>query len=111
MDEQLAKIRSGDLKLYALEKLMPADEAVALRRKYIEEETSADLTPIGKYTIPIDRVVTRNVENMIGCVQIPVGVAGPVVVNGEYAKGEFWLPLATTEGALIASINRGCGAI
>ncbi|HJK48162.1 MAG TPA: 3-hydroxy-3-methylglutaryl-CoA reductase, partial [Methanocorpusculum sp.] len=102
MDEQLAEIRSGDLKLYALEKLMPADEAVALRRKYIEEETSTDLTPIGKYTIPIDRVVTRNVENMIGCVQIPVGVAGPIVVNGEYAKGEFWLPLATTEGALIA---------
>ena len=111
MDEQLAKIRSGDLKLYALEKLMPVDDAVALRRKYIEEETSADLAPVGEYTIPIDRVVTRNIENMIGCVQIPVGVAGPVIVNGEYARGEFWLPLATTEGALIASINRGCGAI
>jgi hydroxymethylglutaryl-CoA reductase (NADPH) len=111
MDEQLAKIRLGDLKLYALEKLMPASEAVTLRRKYIEEETSSDLTPIGDYTIPIDSVVERNIENMIGCVQIPVGVAGPVSVNGEYAKGEFWLPLATTEGALIASINRGCGAI
>lgn len=48
---------------------------------------------------------------MIGCVQIPLGTAGPLSVNGEYAKGSFWIPLATTEGALIASINRGCSAI
>ena len=111
MDEQLAKIRSGDLKLYALEKMMPADDAVSLRRKYIEEETHADLSAVGRYSIPIDRLVTRNIENMIGCVQVPVGVAGPVLVHGEYAEGSFWLPLATTEGALVASINRGCGAI
>ncbi|HJJ30607.1 MAG TPA: hydroxymethylglutaryl-CoA reductase (NADPH) [Methanocorpusculum sp.] len=111
MHEYLAKIRSGDLKLYALEKSMPVDDAVTLRRKYIEEETDTDLSAIGAYTIPIDRVVTRNIENMIGCVQIPLGVAGPVAVKGEYANGDFWLPLATTEGALVASVNRGCGAI
>ena len=111
MHEYLAKIRSGDLKLYALEKSMPADDAVSLRRKYIEEETDTDLSAVGAYTIPIDRVVTRNIENMIGCVQIPLGVAGPVAVKGEYANGDFWLPLATTEGALVASVNRGCGAI
>jgi len=111
MDQPLSKIRSGELKLYALEKNMPADEAVSLRRTYIEEETHADLSAVGKYTIPIDRVVTRNIENMIGCIQIPVGVAGPILVKGEYAKNSYWLPLATTEGALVASINRGCGAI
>ncbi|MFA7023954.1 MAG: hydroxymethylglutaryl-CoA reductase, partial [Methanocorpusculum sp.] len=111
MDEYLAKIRSGDLKLYALEKSMPADDAVSLRRKYIEEETGTDLSAVGTYSIPIDRVVTRNIENMIGCVQIPLGVAGPLAVKGEYASGKYWLPLATTEGALVASINRGCGAI
>lgn len=111
MHEYLAKIRSGDLKLYALEKSMPVDDAVSLRRKYMEEETDTDLSAVGAYTIPIDRVVTRNIENMIGCVQIPLGVAGPVAVKGEYANGDFWLPLATTEGALVASVNRGCGAI
>ncbi len=111
MDEYLAKIRSGDLKLYALEKSLPADDAVSLRRKYIEEETGTDLSAVGNYTIPIDRIVTRNIENMIGCVQIPLGVAGPLAVKGEYANGDYWLPLATTEGALVASINRGCGAI
>ena len=48
------------------EKSLPADDAVSLRRKYIEEETGADLSAVGTYTIPIDRVVTRNIENMIG---------------------------------------------
>ena len=111
MDEYISKIRSGDLKLYALEKSLPADDAVSLRRTYIEEETGTDLSAVGTYTIPIERVVTRNIENMIGCVQIPLGVAGPLTVKGEYANGSFWLPLATTEGALVASINRGCSAI
>jgi hydroxymethylglutaryl-CoA reductase (NADPH) len=44
-------------------------------------------------------------------VQVPVGVAGPLIVKGEHAKGEYFLPLATTEGALVASVNRGCSAI
>ena len=48
---------------------------------------------------------------MIGTVQVPVGVAGPVFVQGEYAQGSYYLPLATTEGALVASVNRGCSAI
>ena len=111
MDNPQEKLRTGELKLYALEKYMEADEAVKIRREYIEEMTGADLSSVGKYTIPIDRVVSRNIENMIGCVQIPLGTAGPLSVNGEYAKGSFWIPLATTEGALVASINRGCSAI
>ncbi len=105
------KIRSGELKLYALEKNMPAADAVAARREYISEETGVSLSAIGDYTIPVDRVTSRNIENMIGCVQVPLGAAGPLVVCGEYASGAYWLPLATTEGALVASVNRGCSAI
>jgi len=48
---------------------------------------------------------------MIGAVQVPVGIAGPLKVSGQYANGEFYVPLATTEGALVASVNRGCKAI
>ncbi len=55
--------------------------------------------------------VKRNIENMVGAVQVPVGVAGPLKVKGEYADGSFYIPLATTEGALVASVNRGCGAV
>jgi hydroxymethylglutaryl-CoA reductase (NADPH) len=48
---------------------------------------------------------------MIGAVQVPLGVAGPLRINGEYANGEFYIPLATTEGALVASAHRGCSVI
>lgn len=49
----------------------------------------------------------RNIENFIGTVQIPVGIAGPLRVNGIFAHGDFHVPLATTEAALVASYHRG----
>lgn len=52
-----------------------------------------------------------NIENFIGAVSVPVGAAGPLLINGEHARGKTILPLATTEGALVASISRGCKAI
>jgi hydroxymethylglutaryl-CoA reductase (NADPH) len=52
-----------------------------------------------------------NIENFIGFTQVPTGVAGPVRIHGLDAKGEFYLPLSTSEGALVASISRGCQAI
>ncbi len=111
MDEYLQKLRSGALKLYALEQALPAAEAVAVRRAYIEAETGVALPTVGAYAISPDRVTRRNCENMIGAVQVPVGVAGPLRVRGEHADGSYWLPLATTEGALVASVNRGCSII
>jgi hydroxymethylglutaryl-CoA reductase (NADPH) len=48
-----------------------------------------------------------NIENFIGVAQIPIGLAGPIKINGEHAAGEFLIPLATTEGTLVASYNRG----
>ncbi|MCX6689586.1 MAG: hydroxymethylglutaryl-CoA reductase (NADPH) [Methanoregula sp.] len=110
-DQVLAKLRAGTLKLYELEKVLTPIDAVRVRREFIAGETKTSLEKVGTFSIDIERVVQRNCENMIGAVQVPVGVAGPVVVNGEYAKGTFWLPLATTEGALVASVNRGCSAI
>ena len=75
-----------------------------------EQETGTTLENIGIFSIDVERVVKRNCENMIGTVQVPVGVAGPVTVNGDMLRN-YWLPLATTEGALVASVNRGCSAI
>ncbi len=76
------------------------------RRKAAEEFTGANLETVSKYSFDPERA-SKNIENMIGTVQIPLGYAGPVRIFGEYADGEFLVPLATTEGALVASISRG----
>lgn len=52
-------------------------------------------------------VYSRNIENFIGTLQVPVGIAGPLRVNGLFAQGDYFLPLATTEAALVASFHRG----
>lgn len=55
--------------------------------------------------------VRGNTENYVGCIHVPMGVAGPLLINGEHARGKTLVPLATTEGALIASVTRGCKTI
>ncbi|MDO9549768.1 MAG: hydroxymethylglutaryl-CoA reductase (NADPH) [Methanoregula sp.] len=106
-----SRLKSGELKLYELEKELAPIDAIRVRREYIEKETSIKTENIGIFSIDIERVVKRNCENMIGTIQVPLGVAGPIAVKGGYAQGNYWLPLATTEGALVASVNRGCSAI
>jgi hydroxymethylglutaryl-CoA reductase (NADPH) len=111
MDKYLERLKNGTLKLYALEKEVPAPEAIRIRRAFIEQEAGVQLPKLGSFTMDPSKAVSRNIENMVGAVQVPVGVAGPLRVKGEYAAGEYYIPLATTEGALVASVNRGCGAI
>ena len=53
----------------------------------------------------------RNVENYVGTVRVPVGLAGPLLVDGAAARGAYYVPLATTEAALVASYSRGAQLI
>ena len=81
-------------------------ESVGLRREWLERKTNSDLNHIGASSISSSQM-RGNVENPIGAVQIPLGIAGPLRVNGLHAQGEFYVPLATTEGALVRSYERG----
>jgi hydroxymethylglutaryl-CoA reductase (NADPH) len=104
------RVQSGDLRLYELEDHADADTAAAARRELLERETGADTDALGSFTFDADGV-DANIENLAGGAQLPLGVAGPVAVDGGAAEDEFYLPMATTEGALVASVNRGCSAI
>src|SRR5439155_7237956 len=53
----------------------------------------------------------HNIENFLGTVKVPVGLAGPLRVNGLFAQGDYYVPLATTEAALVASYSRGAQLI
>ncbi|WP_461866976.1 hydroxymethylglutaryl-CoA reductase (NADPH) [Thermococcus sp.] len=113
IEEIIKKVISGEIKLHQVEKYTNGNKRLAtkIRRKALEKKLGVSLENIGHYSIDPERVIGKNIENMIGVVQIPMGVAGPLKINGEYARGEFYIPLATTEGALVASVNRGCSAL
>jgi len=106
-----ARVRDGDLRLHELEAHADAATAATARRLYVEAETGAELSVTGEYALDAEQASESAIENMIGATQVPVGVAGPVVVDGGDADGECFLPLATTEGALLASVNRGLSVI
>ena len=110
--EELAeRVRAGDLRSYELDDHADADTAAAARRLLVEAESGADLSTTGEYAFPAGEAVGSNIENMVGAVQVPVGVVGPVAVDGGALSGERYVPMATTEGALLASVNRGCSAL
>lgn len=81
------------------------------RREALENFIKKGLPNIGNFSISEKMASVRNVENMIGAVQIPLGIAGPIKIKGVLLKGEHFVPLATSEGALVASVSRGCRAI
>jgi hydroxymethylglutaryl-CoA reductase (NADPH) len=81
-------------------------EIVDARRRFAREQTGVDLTHVASNSFD-PRLTAGNVENFVGVAQVPIGLAGPILVDGLHAQGEFYVPLATTEGTLVASYNRG----
>lgn len=77
------------------------------RRTTVERSLKISLQNIGSFTIDESLAGTRNCENMIGVAQVPIGIAGPLKIR----KKEYYIPLAMTEGALVASVSRGCKVI
>jgi hydroxymethylglutaryl-CoA reductase (NADPH) len=80
--------------------------AAEARQAFVAEQTGAVLEHVSSYSFDPE-ILSGNVENFTGATQVPRGIAGPLLVNGEHAQGEFYVPLATAEGTLVASYNRG----
>lgn len=81
-------------------------EIIKARQDFIEAETGTKIPHTSNMSID-PSTLAGNVENAIGVTQMPLGLAGPLLVNGEHAKGHFYVPMATTEGTLVASYSRG----
>jgi hydroxymethylglutaryl-CoA reductase (NADPH) len=87
-----------------------APEIVRQRQAFVEESSGVKLRHLSQYSFD-PHLAKGNCENFTGVAQVPVGFAGPLRVNGEHAQGDFLIPLATSEGTLVASYNRGMKAL
>lgn len=85
-------------------------EIIRERQDFIENNTPARLKHTRQYSFD-PAVMAGNIENLFGVAQVPIGLAGPLLVDGEHAKGEFYVPMATVEGTMLASYNRGMKVI
>ncbi|KAI9254111.1 3-hydroxy-3-methylglutaryl coenzyme A reductase [Helicostylum pulchrum] len=110
-EEVILLVQKGKMASYALEKVLgDLERAVSVRRALISRASitqtlETSLLPLHNYHY--DKVMGACCENVIGYMPIPVGVAGPMNIDGDMIH----IPMATTEGCLIASAARGCKAI
>src|SRR3954454_16965355 len=81
-------------------------DAAAKRQEFVREQTGVELEHVSSYSFD-PGALTGNVEQFLGVAQVPIGLAGPLLVDGEHAQGELYVPMATAEGTLVASYNRG----
>ncbi|KAF8029201.1 hypothetical protein BT93_E1769 [Corymbia citriodora subsp. variegata] len=108
-DEEVIKsVVDGTTPSYSLEsKLGDCKRAAAIRREAVQRMTGRSMEGLAFEGFDYESILGQCCEMPIGYVQVPVGVAGPLLLNGI----EYVVPMATTEGCLVASTNRGCKAI
>lgn len=85
-------------------------EIISRRQQFIEEKSGVQLNHTKHFSFDPESM-EGNCEHVFGVSQLPIGLAGPLLVNGEHAQGEFYVPMATVEGTLVASYNRGMRVI
>ncbi|KAL6217894.1 hypothetical protein ACLB2K_011111 [Fragaria x ananassa] len=108
-DEEIIKaVVAGTIPSYSLEsKLGDCKRAASIRREALQRITGKSLEGLPLEGFDYESILGQCCEMPVGYVTIPVGIAGPLMLDGR----EFSIPMATTEGCLVASTNRGCKAI
>ncbi len=80
---------------------------ISERVEFLEKKLKVKAKYLNHLAFSEDLVINKNIENLVGAVQVPLGIAGPILINDQV----YYLPLATTEGALVASVSRGAKAV
>lgn len=106
VEDAIAETETLDVRIPRDEEDDYSLKAIHARQKFVEDYAGVKLQHIKSYSFDA-HIAAGNCENFTGVAQIPIGFAGPIKVNGEFAEGDFLIPLATSEGTLIASYNRG----
>ncbi|PRQ25244.1 putative hydroxymethylglutaryl-CoA reductase (NADPH) [Rosa chinensis] len=108
-DEEIIKaVVAGTIPSYSLEsKLGDCKRAASIRREALQRVTGKSLEGLPLEGFDYESILGQCCEMPVGYITIPVGIAGPLMLDGT----EFSVPMATTEGCLVASTNRGCKAI
>jgi hydroxymethylglutaryl-CoA reductase (NADPH) len=116
VEDSIAEVTDGMIRLPR----DPADDyneaIIRERQAFVAEFSGAKFEHLTRYSFD-PHVVQGNCEQFTGVAQVPLGFAGPVRINGEHAQGDFLIPMATAEGTLVASYNRGmkvvnlCGGV
>nr|APU50935.1 hydroxy-3-methylglutaryl-coenzyme A reductase 1 [Phlomoides umbrosa] len=107
-EELVARVISGEVPSYSLEsRLGDCFKAAKIRREAVQRITGRVIDGLPLEGFDYESILGQCCEMPVGFVQIPVGIAGPLLLNG----CEYTVPMATTEGCLVASTNRGCKAI
>ena len=82
----------------------------SMRRAWLEHNAGHEFHAAADAAFT-DEEVRGNIENLVGATHVPLGVAGPIRVNGEHANGSYYVPFATTEGTLVSTYQYGMRAI
>nr|BAE92731.2 3-hydroxy-3-methylglutaryl coenzyme A reductase [Gentiana lutea] len=107
-EEIIDSVVAGKTPSYSLEsKLGDCKRAAKIRREALQRITGKSLEGLPLDGFDYDSILGQCCEMPVGYVQLPVGIAGPLFLDGR----EYMVPMATTEGCLVASTNRGCKAI
>ncbi|KAF8690114.1 hypothetical protein HU200_041351 [Digitaria exilis] len=107
-EEIVASVVAGKIPSYVLEtRLGDCRRAAGIRREAVRRITGREIEGLPLDGFDYDSILGQCCELPVGYVQLPVGIAGPLLLDGQ----RFYVPMATTEGCLVASTNRGCKAI